>query len=278
MAPEGSSPVDVSFGALLRQHRRRRGASQEQLAEDANVSTRHLSFMETGKASPSREMVLALARALGLELRDRNALLGAAGFASVYRTSELSSLRLAPVRRAIDLIFRQQEPFSSMLLDHDWNIVDMNDGARRLVGHFMATMPDDPRVVMNIVRATLHPQGLKPAIANWPELAAYMVERLRFECAHEGGEHGSGRRALLEEVLAYPDIATLPAHRSDDPVVPVHLRRVHDDGRVSEARLFTMVTSLGTPLDVTAQELAIESTFPADDASDAFIRALAAGG
>jgi transcriptional regulator with XRE-family HTH domain len=277
MAPEGSSPVDVSFGALLRQHRRRRGASQEQLAEDANVSTRHLSFMETGKASPSREMVLALARALGLELRDRNALLGAAGFASVYRTSELSSLRLAPVRRAIDLIFRQQEPFSSMLLDHDWNIVDMNDGARRLVGHFMATMPDDPRVVMNIVRATLHPQGLKPCIANWPELAAYMVERLRFECAHEGGEHGSGRRALLEEVLGYPDIAGLPAYGGDGPVVLVHLRRKHDDGRVSEARLFTMVTSLGTPLDVTAQELAIESTFPADDASDAFIRALAAG-
>jgi transcriptional regulator with XRE-family HTH domain len=278
MSPEGTSPADVSFGALLRQHRRRRGASQEQLAEDARVSTRHLSFMETGKASPSRDMVMALSRALGLELRDRNALLGAAGFASIYRTSELSSLRLAPVRRAIDLIFQQQEPFSAMLLDHDWNILDMNDGARRLVGHFMATMPDDPRVVMNIVRATLHPQGLKPCIANWPELAAYMVERLRFECAHEGGDtiDGGGRRALLEEVLGYPDIAGLPPYGGDGPVVPVHLRRVHDDGRISEARLFTMVTSIGTPLDVTAQELAIESTFPADDASDAFIRALAA--
>jgi transcriptional regulator with XRE-family HTH domain len=274
MPHAAAAPADdaVSFGGLLRQHRRRRGASQEQLAFDAEVSTRHLSFLETGKARPSREMVLALARALGLELRDRNALLGAAGFASVYATSALSSLRLAPVRRAIDLIFRQQEPFSAMLLDHDWNIVDMNDGARRLVGHFIDVMPADPRVVMNIVRATLHPEGLKPAIANWTALAAYMVERLRFECAHDGG---GGRRALLDEVLGYPDVRELPPSRVDGPVVLVHLRRTHADGRVSECRLFTMVTTLGTPLDVTAQELAIESTFPADDDSDAFMRRLA---
>jgi len=272
VAPADDEAV-VSFGTLLRHHRRRRAASQEQLAFEAGVSTRHLSFLETGKARPSREMVLALARALGLELRDRNALLGAAGFASMYPASELSSLRLAPVRRAIDLIFRQQEPFSAMLLDHDWNIVDMNDGARRLVGHFVDVMPDDPRVFTNIVRATLHPAGLKPAIANWTALAAYMVERLRFECAHDG--NGGGRRALLEEVLALPDVRELPPSRVDGPVVLVHLRRRHDDGRVSEARLFTMVTTLGTPLDVTAQQLAIESTFPADDDSDAFIRRLA---
>lgn len=262
----------LSFGSLLRAHRRRRAASQEQLGFDAGVSTRHLSFLETGKARPSREMVLALARALALELRDRNALLGAAGFASVYSSSDLASLRLAPVRRAIDLIFKQQEPYTAMLLDRDWNIVDMNDGARSLFAHFVDEMPDDPRVLTNIVRATLHPQGLKPVIANWPALAAYMMERLRFECAHDTT---GGRRALLDEVSRYPDVQDLTPVGIEEPVVLVHMRRTHDDGRVSEARLFTMVTTLGTPLDVTAQELAIESTFPADAETERFMRGIA---
>mgnify|MGYP001000149122 CR=1 FL=1 len=261
----------LSFGNLLRTHRRRRGASQEQLGFDAGVSTRHLSFLETGKARPSREMVLALSRALALELRDRNALLGAAGFASVYTSSDLASLRMAPVRRAIDLIFKQQEPYTAMLLDRDWNIVDMNDGARRLFAQFVDEMPDDPRVLTNIVRATLHPSGMKPVIANWHALAAYMMERLRFECAHDTT---GGRRALLDEVSRYPDVDALAPTSIEEPVVLVHMRRAHDDGRVSEARLFTMVTTLGTPLDVTAQELAIESTFPADEETAKFMRGL----
>jgi len=268
------NPDSSSFGALVRHHRKKRGASQEQLAFDADVSTRHLSFLETGKAKPSREMVLALAVALNLELREQNALLQAAGFSSVYATSGLESARMAPVRRAVELIFRQQEPFTSMLLDHAWNIVDMNDGARRLVGHFMDVMPEDPRVLTNIIRATLHPDGLKPAIVNWPHLAAYTMERLAHECAHDGDR--GARRALYDEVRAYPGVRELPRYAlGDDPVVLVHLRRVHPDGSVSEARLFTMITTLGTPIDVTAQELAIESTFPADDDTDAFVRRLA---
>lgn len=257
------------FPVLLRRFRGWRRLTQEQLAGDATLSTRHLSFLETGKANPSREMVLRLARTLDLELRDRNALLSSAGFAPVFGAHSLDSLALAPVRQAIDLMFNKLEPYGAVLLDRSWNVVEMNAGAVRLLQHF-APPVCDPAVLGNIVRAILHPAGLRGAIVDWEPLVAVVVDRLERECAV--APEGDPRRALLQEVLGYPDVAAasgLPL-ATTAPVALVHLRSGAD-----EVRLFTMVTTLGTPLDVTAQELAIEAYFPADAASAAVLARLA---
>lgn len=271
MSGIASRTDDDSFGSVLRRHRVTRGRSQEQLAFDANVSTRHLSFLETNKAGPSREMVHRLARALDVDLRAENRLLAAAGFAALYATSDLDGPDLAPIQRAIDLIFARQEPGSAMLLDSSWNILQLNAGALRLVGCFMPTAPANHHVMSNIVRALLHPEGLRPAIVDWPQLAAYTIERLRRESAVDPT---GARRALLDEVSGYPGIAELPEHLPvGGPVVLLHLRRGDD-----EVRLFTMITTIGTPLDVTAQEVVIEATFAADDDSARFLQQLAARG
>lgn len=260
------------FGPLLKRWRQTRRLSQEALALDAEISTRHLSCLETGKAKPSREMVLLLSSALELDLRERNMMLGCAGFAPVYTSSGLESLAMAPIRRAIDLMLTQQEPYGAVVVDRLWNVLQMNDGALRMMGRFMPEPPDDPKIAGNVVRATLHPAGLRPSIVNWVEVAVFTLERIDHECAMY--PHDDERLALREEVRRYPGIAAIELPVSAGlgaPVAQVHLRRGDD-----EARLFTMVTTLGTPLDITAQDLAIESYFPADEATEAWLRRLSA--
>jgi transcriptional regulator with XRE-family HTH domain len=257
------------FPVLLRRFRSWRRLTQEQLAEDATLSTRHLSFLETGKSNPSRDMVLRLARTLDLELRDRNALLSSAGFAPVFGAQSLDSLALAPVRQAIDLMFDKLEPYGAVLLDRSWNVLELNQGAVRMLQHF-APASCDPSLLTNIVRAILHPGGLRAAIVDWETLVPIVVDRLEREVAV--APDGDPRRALLHEAMAYPDVAAasrLPLTTAA-PVALVHLKNGPD-----EVRLFTMVTTLGTPLDVTAQELAIEAYFPADAPSAAVLARLA---
>jgi transcriptional regulator with XRE-family HTH domain len=255
------------FPNLLRRWRTSRRLSQEQLALDAEVSTRHLSYLETGKAKPSREMVLVLASALELELKERNVMLGSAGFAPVYTSSALESLELAPVRRAIELLLEQQEPYGAVLFDRCWNALRMNEGAQRLMSHFLEGERTDLHVATNLVRAILHPTGLRPWLVNWVEVAQATLERLERECATFPTDEG--RRALLDEVRTYPGVSALAAGTpaTGEPIALVHLKRGEH-----EVRLFTMLTTIGTPLDVTAQELTIESYFPADDATDAWLR------
>lgn len=249
------------FGPSLKQWRVARRLTQEQLAHDAEISTRHLSCLETGKAKPSREMVLVLASALELELRERNSLLGHAGFAAVYASEGLDSARMAAVRRAIDLVLAQQEPWGAVVVDRAWNVLKMNDGAR-VLSRFSKT----PKVMANAVRAVLHPDGLKTALVNWGEVAAFTLQRLERECARH--PHDEARAALLREVKKYPGVAKLElAARDEAPASVLHLRRGDD-----EVRLFTLLTTIGTPLDVTAEELTIESYFPADAASERWLR------
>jgi transcriptional regulator with XRE-family HTH domain len=258
-----------SFGPRLRQWRTARRLSQEGLAAAAEISTRHLSCLETSKAQPSREMVLLLTSALDLELRERNAMLATAGFAPVYPVSTLESLTMEPVRRAIALILAQQEPYGAMVVDRTWNILASNNATTRLISRFLPDPPADPRVTSNLARITLHPHGLRSAIANWPEVARFALDRLEHERTMYPLD--AARSALMGEVLAYPGVAEIPhAPRASHPMAVVHLRR----GR-EEARLFTMLTTLGTPLDVTAQELTIETWFPADEATATFLRGLA---
>lgn len=261
-------PLD-GFPTLLRQFRLWRRHTQEALAFSAELSTRHLSFLENGKAKPSRDMVQRLARALELDLRDHNALLGGAGFAPHYAEGNLDSLALAPVRRAIDLLFEKYEPYGAVLLDRSWNVMELNQGAQRLLAYF-APPAIDMSTLGNIVRAIMHPDGLKESIVDWSALAAVVVDRLERDCAAVPA--GDPRHQLLAEVLTYPDVEgarqLLPV--TGGPTATVHLRKGND-----EVRLFTMITTLGTPQDVTAQELAIEAYFPADEASARLLRSLA---
>jgi transcriptional regulator with XRE-family HTH domain len=255
------------FARMLRQHRSRRRWSQEQLGLEAEVSPRHLSCLETGKARPSREMVLLLSRVLELELRERNALLVSAGFAAVYPVTPLDGPTMAPVSRAIELLLAQQEPFGAVLIDRCWDVLRVNSGARRLLATFLDPGAVPARVAQNLMRATLHPEGLRPHVVNWREVASIALDRL--ERAHHAHPEDEERRALFEEIRAYPEVSRIArgAPSSAAPAAVLHLRR-----GALDLRIFVMLTTVGTPLDVTAQHLTIESMFPADDVTDRWFR------
>lgn len=264
--------LDAAFGAQLRAWRFARHLSQEELAARAEVSARHLSFVENGRSQPSRELVMALAAALDVPLRERNTLLAAAGFAPAFRASALDSVELAHLRRAIDHVLDQQEPYGAVVVDGGWDLVRLNRGAAALFARFPVTTAAGAAAARNLVLAVVHPEALRPYIVNWTDVAGLLVARLQREVAARPGADGLAR--LLARVLAQPGVpaewrAFTPG-RSTAPFVPLHLRAPG-----LELRLFTMMTSIGTPLDVTAEELHIETYFPADDASDAALRTLA---
>jgi transcriptional regulator with XRE-family HTH domain len=267
-----SARSDVAFGVQLRAWRQTRHLSQEELAARAGVSARHLSFVENGRAQPSRELVLALAGALEVPLRERNTLLAAAGFAAAFRASPLDDEVLAHLRRAIDHVLDQQEPFGAVVIDGAWNLIRVNRGAATLAQRFPPTTAAGAAAARNLVLATVHPEALRPYIVNWTDVAGHLVARLHREVAARAGDDELSR--LLARVLAQPGVpaewrAFAPG-RSTAPFLPVHLRSAE-----LEVKLFTMMTSIGTPLDVTAEEIHIETYFPADDASEATLRALA---
>ena len=259
-----------SFGALLRRYRTQHGISQERLAGDAEISPRHLSCLETGKATPSRTMVLLLGSALDLTLRDRNALLQAAGFVAAYRDEPLDAPEAASLRRAVDLVLRGMEPNGAIACDRAWNILAMNSGAARLLGLFMDVATAPPEVMKNVLVAGLHPRGLRPAIVNFEEAAASMLERARREIAHAGDDPAYAKvRAVLDGI---PDLPRpeLPAGVAFEPFLTLHLVR-----GPYEARLFTTIQTIGTAVDAMAEELRIETYFPADDRTAALMRSLA---
>jgi transcriptional regulator with XRE-family HTH domain len=262
-------PAERGPGPLLRQWRARRKWSQLDLAVEAGVSARHLSFVETGRAQPSREMVLLLAGALDVPLRDRNALLTAAGYAPIYRETPLAAPAMAQVRRALDFILRQQEPYPALVLDRHWNVLAVNDGSARVQAAFL----DPARVAAlgppNAMRLMFHPDAFRPHIVNWEATAVSLIQWLHRDVAV--GLGGPQTRRLLEELLTYPDVPrqwrTLDVEASSAPFLPIEFRK-GDLG----LRYFTTLTTLGTPHDITAQELRIEAFFPADEATEAASR------
>lgn len=233
--------------------------SQLALATEAEVTPRHICFLETGRARPSREMILRLAETLDIPLRERNSLLLAAGFAPVYREVALDDPEIAPVQSALEAILRQQEPYPAVVMNRHWDILQTNAAAERFFGSLLgdaATMAP-----ANVIRLIFSPDGLRPHIENWPEAAEALIRRVHREAI--GGIVDEETTDLLREVLAYPgvparwrvfDLAT-PA----TPVIPVIFRM---DDRIF--RYFSTVTTLGTPQDVTLQEIRIECFFPAD--------------
>ena len=265
--------MSETIGIQLRAWRTSRRMSQEQLAARAGVSPRHLSFVENGRSQPSRELVLALAGALDVPLRERNTLLSAAGFAALYRKSPLDGDELAHLRRALDRILEQQEPFGAVVVDGHWNILRMNRGAMSLMQHFPPTTADGMAAARNLVLGTVHAGALQPYLVNWTDVAGHLVARLHREVAARPGDEELQR--LLAGVLAQPSVPIewriQSPGRVTAPFATVHLK-----SKTLEVRLFTMLTSIGTPLDVTADELHIESYFPADDESEDRLRALTA--
>jgi transcriptional regulator with XRE-family HTH domain len=248
--------------------------SQLALAHEAGVTPRHVSFVESGRANPSREMVLTLARVLDVPLRDRNELLTAAGFATLYRATDLEAPELEQARRALDFMLRQQEPFPAIVVDRSWNILKANAGAVRLVEAF--TDPSAaPEWGGNAMRLMFHPRGFRPHIVNWEAMAAALVQWLHRDVL--SGIGGGETRALLDELLAYPGVPprwrTLDVDVSTAPFLAVEFAK--GDLRLS---YFSTLTTLGTPHDITLQELRVESFFPADAATEDASRRLAAAG
>ena len=266
-----AATAESGFGRLLRQWRAQRGLSQLDLSVEAGVSSRHLSFVETGRAQPSREMVLLLARTLDVPLRDRNDLLVAAGYAPVYRRTDLEAPPMAHVRRAVDFILRQQEPYPALVLDRHWNVLKVNEGSARVQAHFLDATAVAKLGPPNAMRLMFHPDGFRPFIANWEATAASLIQWLHRDAVSGFGD--AETRALLDELLAYPDVPRhwrrLDLDASTTPVLPIEFSR--DDVTL---RYFTTLTSLGTPHDITLQELRIESFFPADEATEAVTRRL----
>lgn len=260
-----------AFGRMLRECRRTRRLSQLDLALNAEVSQRHLSFLESGRARPSRDMVLLLAQAMDLPLDSRNRLLNAAGFAQLYPRRALDASAMAPVRSALERMLAMHEPFPAVVVDRAWNLVMSNRAAPKLFELLGGLAPMAERVGgANLLRMTLHPEGLRPYIANFEEMAVPLLART----AREAAEHPA-LDSLLQEVLRYPG---LPARsRTVDwaaPMLPVLPTRFVVGG--VELSLISTLTSFGTPLDETADELRIENLFPADEASEALLRQLLA--
>jgi len=253
--------MPTSFGARLRWWRKRRGLSQLDLAGVAGVSQRHVSFLESGRTQPSREMVLCLAGALDVPLRQQNALLLAAGFAPVWSARDLTAPDLAPVNQALDHILAQQEPFPALVVDRHWNLLRANAAAQRLTTFLTAPTSDAaPTGAVNLAEWLLSPDGLRPLLVNWQDVAMHFLRGVQADAVADGTPDTS---ALLQRLLAYPGIPALsyvPAlAESQPPVLAMHFCR----GAVS-LRLFTTIATLGTPHDVTVQEMRIECFFPAD--------------
>ena len=260
------------FGSLLRQWRLTRRLSQLDLALDAEVSSKHVSFLETGRSQPSREMILRLAEVLDVPVRQRNTLLRAAGFSAHYTESDWGDPHLAEIQRSIEMLIEAHDPFPAVVCDQGFNVHLQNRSAGALMQQILPAeaIARAAEGTPNLVELLFDPNGYRPAIANWPEVGAAMIQRLHREVSLHGGEQSA---ALLEKALAAPGVPSewrFPDLESElRVVVPLHIRT-----DALDLRLFTAITTLGTALDVTLRELVIETFLPADQATEEQLRGL----
>ena len=256
------------FSSLLKHWRKVRRLTQIDLAVDANVSAKHLCFLETGRSQPSREMVQLLCSALDLPLEERNALHVAAGFVPPYSDKGLAAENLQPVRQALDFILRQQEPYPGIVIDGRWDVRMRNQGSARLLKPFRDSYEMAAGVADNAMHVVFHPKGLRQFIVNWDEFAGQMIQILHREVA-QGGRVAA---QLLDEIMAYPGLPAewrLPRAASS-PVMTMQLRK--GDYRLA---FFSTWTTLAMPTDAALQKLKIECFYPADGATAEQARELA---
>jgi transcriptional regulator with XRE-family HTH domain len=251
-----------TVGALLREWRQRRHLSQLELAGLAGVSTRHLSFIETGRSRPSREMVLHLAEQLDVPLRERNPLLLAAGHAPAYASTAFDADSMRPVREALDRVLRSHQPFPALVVNRMWELVAANDGVPPLLAGVADHLLVPP---VNVLRVSLHPEGMAPRIVNFGEWSGHLLHRLRRQFVLT---RDADVGALYDELRSYPNVAPDDVHVETEDAgalaVPFVLRT---DG--GELRFLSTVTTFGTAVDITLAELSIEAFLPADDATAA---------
>ena len=268
-----------TFGELLRSWRLTRRASQLELGMEAGVSARHISFIETGRANPSQEMVIILATVLDVPLRERNLLLHAAGYAPLYSETSLDDPQMAQLRRALELILENQEPFGAVVFDRHWDVVMVNAAYVRFTSLLFGSSHNaaaplrgisPPRP--NLLHMLFDPAGWRPFIANWDAVARSLISRVHREIVLE---RDPATRELLSAILSYPDV---PKRWSEpnfeapqDVIIPIEMR--FGDQTL---RFFSTIATLGSPHDITLQELRIESFHPADEATADIARSVAA--
>jgi transcriptional regulator with XRE-family HTH domain len=255
-----SEAPDVSaFGDLLRHWRRVRGMSQLDVAAAASTTPRYMSFVETGRSRPSREMVQRLAGAMDVPLRDRNGLLVAAGYAPIYPQHDVGHPALEPVMGALARLLRQHEPFPAVVMDRRWDVVRVNDGAARLFRGLCA--PDPVPDPANVLRLMLEPGPVRSAVRNWDDVAPALLERARREAV--GGVMDLETAELVQRLRTGADAAVLATPRPIAPVVP--FVDVEYSFLGVDLRWFSIISTIGTPVDVTAQELRLETFVPVDE-------------
>jgi transcriptional regulator with XRE-family HTH domain len=254
----------TTLGDLLREWRRRRGLSQLELASRAAISTRHLSFVETGRARPSREMVSHLAEELDVPLDERNGLMMAAGFAPIYRRTDLDDPSMSAVRSALESMLKAHEPYPALVLNKRWETVMANAGVGPLIAGADPSLLEAP---INVLRLSLHPKGLAPRILNLEEWSEHLMTRLRRQVLITGDDELA---ALFAELESYPGVRSSHGSVLERPEIVVHLRLLADGAELS---LLSTVTTFGTAVDLTLAELSVEAFYPADAATADALRA-----
>lgn len=258
-----SQETPSSVGDLLRHWRTARRMSQLDLAHCAEISTRHLSFLETGRSQPSREMLLRLSDRLQVPLRERNALLLAAGYAPMYRERPLDDPALAAAKRALDLVLKGHEPYPAIAVDRHWNLVSSNRAAPLLLEGTAERLLQPP---INVLRAALHPHGIAPRIVNLAQTRHHLLNRLQ---AQIDASSDASLVALMAELAAYPGVDGHEPVAADHPGIMVPLQLRAGDQVLS---FFSTLTVFGSPLEITLSELAVEAFFPADDETADYLR------
>lgn len=258
--------VRDGFGDVLRSWRGRRSRSQLTLATEAGVSQRHISFLETGRSKPSREMVVHLGLVLDVPLRDRNAMLIAAGYAPIYPERSIDDPDLVDIKRAIELMLDAHDPFPAYVIDRTWNLLLANDAAFRLIRNLT---PEAQALASNLAKLVLHPQGLRSITRNWHDAAAATLLRLEREADDAPGD--AELAELITEVRSYPDI---PDDRAIAGVPSAHELLVPLEITLggNELSFFTTIATLSSPADITLQELRFETLLPANPATEAALR------
>jgi transcriptional regulator with XRE-family HTH domain len=255
---EAATPV----GPRIRAWRQTRGLSQFELAGRAGFSVRHVSFIETGRAQPSREAVLALGEVLDLPLRERNRLLEAAGFAHMFRETPLSADEMTHMHGMVQFVLDRHRPYAAVALDRHWNVLLRNDAASQFFSALIS--PALNAGSQNILRATFHPEGTRRWIVNWPEVESHLLRRVELQLGSVDDPVGT---ELLAEIKSYSSASTAacshPAPRPGDLLLPIHICMGELD-----LRLFSAMMTLCRPQNVTLQELRVETWFPADQESE----------
>jgi transcriptional regulator with XRE-family HTH domain len=271
-SPDRKAPPS-ELGDLLRYWRDVRGVSQLDLSLEAGISQRQISFIESGRSVPGRDTLLTLAQTLDVPLRERNAMLLAAGYAPLYSDAPWGAQEMQSVIRALERVVRQHEPFPAMVMDRHWNVLMTNDAAPRFFDCFIdMASREGPRNMLHLI---FDPQGMRSFVADWDTVARSLLQRVHRESVGHIVDAGTGR--LLDELLAYPDVPRDwrthhgPSAAPTMPVIPIGFM---SDGVV--LRYFSMVTTVGAPQSVVAQELRLECMFPADDETEARHRQLLA--